>query len=157
MNRSHSKVLLLSQLWLSTLFQDYHLFLWTLGRLKRGTLDSALLLWFQGISFAIAVASPHGARPEELSADHRALFHCLRRVLVSTEICTFPVHIYHPELRGEVGGGGGCRILCVFLPPRSPFVLVVKGQGENPLTDYLLINDTVVLWGHFRCRRSFDG
>lgn len=124
----------------------------SLGRLKRGTLNSVLFLWFQGISFAIAVVSPRGAQPGDLSADHRALFHCLRRVLVSTEICTFPVHIYHPELRGELEGGGGCRILGVFLPPRSPFVLVVKGQGEKPLTDYryLLINDTPVLWGHFR-------
>lgn len=46
---------------------------------------------------------------------------------------------------------------CVFLPPRSPFVPVVKGQSENPLTDYLLINNTRVPWGHFRCRQSFDG
>lgn len=103
----------------------------TLGRLKRGTLNSVLLLWFQGISFAMAVVSPHGARPGDLSADHQALLRCLRRVLVSTEICTFPVHIYHPSwvARWRVGVVVGSSVF--FFHPHHQLFQLSKGRVKT--------------------------
>lgn len=99
-NRSHSKVLLL-------FYYVSKIVAWSSKWLKkRGRLNSVLLLWFHGISFAIAVVSPRGVGPGDLSAGHRVLIHCLRRVLVSTEICTFPVHICHPRVEGRVCGWG---------------------------------------------------